>query len=277
MDYKNIDMNYKTMTFQSEKLKEHFHIGYEIILVTQGESVFKINDALCHFEKYSIVFINNLEKHEMQTLKLPYSRYMAIIDADFFDNIIKDSVLLSIFKIRPKGFKNGFKLKKEHVDSIEEIFYQLSLIHSKKQEFWQIEFNALLSKLIVLIYRNYKEHFPIQNIDKAEKRIFDIQSYIDENFKKELSLESLSSQFYLNRYYLAHLFKEVTGFTVKQYILLKRIAFAKNELYFTDKSITEIAFDSGFNSQSNFIRIFQKKEGITPLQFRMYYRKNYLG
>jgi AraC-like DNA-binding protein len=274
MNYKNIDMNYKTLTFQSENLKEHFHVGYEIILVTQGESVFTINDQACHFEKYSIVFINNLERHKMQPLKLPYSRYMAIIDADFFDSIIQDPVLLSIFKVRPKGFKNGFKLKKEHVDSIEKIFYQLSVIYSKKQEFWQIEFNALLSKLIVMIYRNYREYFPIQSINKAEKRVFDIQGFIDENFKKEISLESLSAQFYLNRYYLAHIFKEVTGFTIKQYILLKKIAFAKNELYFTDKSITEIALDTGFNSQSNFIRIFQKKEGITPLQFRMNYRKN---
>ncbi|WP_074463595.1 helix-turn-helix transcriptional regulator [Cellulosilyticum sp. I15G10I2] len=101
-----------------------------------------------------------------------------------------------------------------------------------------------------------------------------MQSYIDEHFKTEPSLELLALLFFLDKYYLAHLFKDITSFTIKQYILLKKIAFAKNELHFTNKSITEISLDAGFNSQSNFIRIFQKKEGMTPLQYRIYYRKN---
>ncbi|TCT15524.1 helix-turn-helix protein [Natranaerovirga pectinivora] len=79
---------------------------------------------------------------------------------------------------------------------------------------------------------------------------------------------------FLDKYYLLHTFKEVTGFTIKQYILLKRIAFAKNQLYYTDKNITAISIDSGFNSQSNFIRLFKKKEGITPLQFRIIIKKH---
>ncbi|SMP51209.1 helix-turn-helix domain-containing protein [Anoxynatronum buryatiense] len=273
MEHNRIDMNYRTLTAQNQGLSDHFHIGYEMILVTEGESVFTINDQIRHFNTHSLIFINNLEKHRMQTYKTPYSRYIVIIEADYFDSVMKDPALLSIFKIRPKDFKNGFQLRTEDVQPIQQLFETLSAIHQKKEEFWQIEFTGLLSQLMVLLYRGYRQYFPIQNIDKAERRIFEIQAFIDEHFKKPISLEFLAEEFYVNKYYLAHSFKEVTGFTIKQYILLKKIAFAKNELYFTEKSMTEVAMDSGFNSQSHFIRMFQQKENKTPLQFRKHYRK----
>ena len=273
MEHKLIDMNYRTLMAQNQGLSDHFHTGYEMILVTEGESVFTINEQTCHFDTHSLVFINNLEKHRMQTCKTPYSRYILIIEADYFDSVMKDPSLLSIFKNRPKNFNNGFQLEPEDVGPILQVFKDLSAIHNKQDEFWQIEFTALLSQLMVRLFRGYRPFFPIQNIDKTEKRIFEIQAFIDEHFKKPISLEFLADEFFVNKYYLAHSFKEITGFTIKQYIILKRIAFAKNELYFTEKSITEVAMDSGFNSQSHFIRMFRQKESLSPLQFRKHFRK----
>lgn len=267
-----IEMDFKTSPFQVNGLKEHFHNGYEILFITEGKSNFTINNRSYTFQKNSIVFINNLEKHKMNLTSKRYSRYMIIIDSDFFDSVIKDPTLLSIFKIRSQSFINGIQLKNEHVAMFEEHFRDLNVIYQKKDQFWQIEFNASLSKFMVLLYRNYTTHFPITNIGKAEERVLKIQTYIDENFRKDISLESISSLFFINKFYLAHSFRDVIGFTIKQYIILKKIAYAKNELYFKDNSITEIAMESGFNSHSNFIRIFQKKEGMTPLQFRKYYR-----
>ncbi|MGO1369092.1 MAG: helix-turn-helix domain-containing protein [Senegalia sp. (in: firmicutes)] len=57
-------------------------------------------------------------------------------------------------------------------------------------------------------------------------------------------------------------------------MFLKRITCAKDELYCTDNHITNIPLNSGFNSQSNFIRLFKKKESIIPLKFRKYYRES---
>ncbi len=267
-----IELNYSTLTYKSGNLNEHYHNGYEIILITQGQSEFTINGSKSIFEKYSLVFINNLEKHKMRTIKLPYSRYMAILDASFLDNMIMDPILLSIFKVRPKSFEHGFNIKINDITIIEDYFYKLSIIYNNKDVFWQIEFNALFSNFLVFIYRNYKEHFPISSIDKNKDLILRVQSFIDDHYKQDLSLDLIASEFYIDKYYLSHLYKDITGFSIKQYILLKKIAYAKNELYYTDKSITQIAIETGFNSQSNFTRIFQKKEEVSPLQYRVKYR-----
>ncbi|MBC8590166.1 AraC family transcriptional regulator [Wansuia hejianensis] len=274
MNHHIIQMDYKTLTSETRGLKEHFHNGYEIIFITEGESNFTINDNIYTYGENSLLFLNNLEKHKMDLISTPYSRYMIIVDSDYLDNIIKEHILLSIFKNRTSKYKKGFNIKEEHLDFINKTLDDLINIFSKESEFWQIEFMSMLSILLVFLYRNYTDQFPISRIDKKEQRILDIQHFIDENFRKDISLDSIASEFFISKYYLSHSFKDVTGFTIKQYILLKRISYAKNQLYFTDNSVTDIAMDCGFNSQSSFIRTFGEKEGITPLQFRKYYRAN---
>ncbi|MBS4535064.1 helix-turn-helix transcriptional regulator [Clostridium sp. D2Q-14] len=272
MNYQNIDMNFTTLSSNKKGLKDHYHNGYELIFITEGNSKFVINGSNYDFSKNCLVFINNVEKHKMYPINTPYSRYMIIIDSDYLDSVIKEHALLSIFKIRPKNFNHGFNIRNEDAQVIKSLLNNLYNIYINKNILWHVEFISMLSSLLILIYRNYTKKFPIMNVRKPELRIFEIQRYIDKNFKKNITLDSISSDFYINKYYLSHSFKDITGFTIKQYILLNRIAHAKNQLYYTDNDITTIALNSGFNSQSNFIRLFKKKENTTPLQFRKHFK-----
>ena len=267
-----IDMNHKTLTSKISGLKEHYHAGYEMIFITEGKSEFTIEDKVFTYEKNSLLFLNDLEKHKMNPLDIPYSRYMVIVDSNYLDSIIKDNILLSIFKNRTNEDNNGFKIKEQHIEFITSTLEDLRGIFSNQSEFWEMEFMAELNILLVFLFRNYPEQFPINRIEKKEERILNVQSFIDANFKDDIHLDLLVDTFFISKYYLCHSFKEVTGFTINQYILLKRISYSKNLLYFTNKNVTEIALDCGFNSQSSFIRSFKQKEGRTPLQFRKYYR-----
>ena len=267
-----IDMNHKTLTSKTGGLKEHYHAGYEMIFITEGKSKFTIEDSTYTYEKNNLLFLNDLEKHKMNPLDTPYSRYMVIVDSNYLDSIVKDNILLSIFKNRTNKYNNGFKIKEQHIEFITNTSEDLMEVFSNESELWQIEFMAKLSVLLVFLYRNYPEQFPINRINKKEERMLNIQSFIDMNFKEDIDLNLLVDTFFISKYYLSHSFKEVTGFTIKQYILLKRISYSKNLLYFTNNSITDIALDCGFNCQSSFIRSFKQKEDRTPLQFRKYYR-----
>lgn len=271
MSNNKIHINFKTLTSPDDTQKIHYHNGYELIFITSGISDFYINSKNIVAKEGTIIFINNLEKHKMQPKTLPYSRYMIIIDSDFLDTFIEENILLSIFKIRKDSFIPNFKIKEKDIIIILNILDKLLKISEKKQEFWETEFMHTFSNLLIFIYRNYKEFFPLTNYSKSYKQILEVQSFIDKNFQEDITLELIANKFYINKYYLAHTFKEVIGFSIKQYIILKRISFSKNLLYYSDQSITSIAFESGFNSQSNFIKAFKKKESITPLQFRKKY------
>ncbi len=72
----------------------------------------------------------------------------------------------------------------------------------------------------------------------------------------------------LGRAYLTRIFKSITSFTVKEYLILCRIRNAKTLLQTTSLSITEIAARTGFGNITNFEKNFKSMTSMTPLQYR---------
>lgn len=92
--------------------------------------------------------------------------------------------------------------------------------------------------------------------------------YIDENYFSELSLENVSNASGLNKYYFCRLFKKACGIGFSEYLNLVRVSKAEKMLRKTDKTVLEIAFDTGFSSVSYFNSIFRKYRGCTPTACR---------
>lgn len=97
-------------------------------------------------------------------------------------------------------------------------------------------------------------------------------SYLDENFKRKVSLEELADKFFINKFYLTRLFKEHTGQTINEYIINKRITYAKSLLRFTGKSLEEIGEESGIGDAGYFSKTFTRIEGINPKDYRKLWR-----
>ena len=97
--------------------------------------------------------------------------------------------------------------------------------------------------------------------------------YIDTHVGETMSLESLSKQFYVSTYHLAHKFKDDVGCTVNQYILNRKLGEVQRRLVFTDDPIKEIAADCGYTSLQYFYSVFKKNVGCTPVEIRNYYNR----
>ena len=92
--------------------------------------------------------------------------------------------------------------------------------------------------------------------------------YIQENPEKKLTREEVAEYIHLNEDYFSRLFKEKTGYTVKDYIIKEKIKLAKELLATTNMSISIISLKTGFGNFSHFSRTFKKCEGITPNDYR---------
>jgi AraC-like DNA-binding protein len=103
-----------------------------------------------------------------------------------------------------------------------------------------------------------------------DERIQRITSYIDKNPSKKMTLDFFSEEYYINKYYLCHLFKKETGFTIIEYINNKRIILAK-KLMLENKSIIDSCYAAGFTDYPNFYKIFKRTTGVSP---REYIRSN---
>ena len=95
-----------------------------------------------------------------------------------------------------------------------------------------------------------------------------LMKYINENYKSEISLSSAARVLNMNSNYVSQLFKKEAGITFVHYITQKRLEDAKKLLLTTQKPLTDIALDVGFNDTFYFVKTFKKFVGMTPGQYR---------
>lgn len=95
-----------------------------------------------------------------------------------------------------------------------------------------------------------------------------LMKYINDNYREEISLTSAAQVLHMNSNYVSQLFKKEAGVTFVHYITQKRLEDAKELLVTTQKPLTDIALEVGFNDTFHFIKTFKKFTGMTPGQYR---------
>ncbi len=105
-------------------------------------------------------------------------------------------------------------------------------------------------------------------VNKVEK----IAIYVARNYARPITVSDIGEAVGLHPDYANAIFKKAFGRTLSDYVIAERISYAQRKLLTTDKTITEIAYDSGFNSIGRFNAAFQKINQCTPRSFRKRYR-----
>mgnify|MGYP002572450679 CR=1 FL=1 len=100
-----------------------------------------------------------------------------------------------------------------------------------------------------------------------DPKMEEILRYIAANLEGDLSVDALAARFYMSRYYLMHRFKEITGYTVHQYTVQKRLLRA-GELIREGVPVMKAAEQAGFPEYSTFLRAFQNTFHTSPKNFR---------
>ncbi len=99
-----------------------------------------------------------------------------------------------------------------------------------------------------------------------------LKRYIDQNYYKNLTVNSLASEFGYSRTHLLRLFKNKTGLSIEQYIIVARITNGKRLIENTELGLCEIASLVGYDNYSAFFKAFKKEIGISPLKYRQQYK-----
>ncbi|MDD6356331.1 MAG: AraC family transcriptional regulator [Oscillospiraceae bacterium] len=101
-----------------------------------------------------------------------------------------------------------------------------------------------------------------------EDSVHKVKEYILENLNESITVKSLAELVSMSSSHFSRIFKQQTGFSPYDYILISRLNRAKYLLQTTNMTIASIAYEVGFNSESNFIYFFTENEGISPGKFR---------
>ncbi|NLL06883.1 MAG: AraC family transcriptional regulator [Clostridiaceae bacterium] len=251
----------------------HNHSFYEIYLFLSGNVTYVIEGKAYKLRPKDILIINNQEIHKAIIKDgVPYERVVIWINPTFMKNLCSEkSNLLSIFD----ASSNKLNLIRPAPDISEEIYRiaeNLGIACVSSDFGNDLLKQAYFIELLVYLNRISKNPTHEKNISGVtyNDKISKIIDYINENLSKDMSLQALSSKFYLSKYHLLREFKKNTGYTIHRYTQQKRLIMAR-ELLRENKQITEVCNLCGFGDYSNFIRAFKKEFGMSP---KKYFKKN---
>lgn len=120
----------------------------------------------------------------------------------------------------------------------------------------------ILSKLLKKLTLSHKDSAPVQDLTQK------IITYIGQNFRENITLDSLAREFSVSKFYISHTFSEKIKISLPNYLALIRAEYAAGLIRTTNDSITNICNNSGFTSQSTFNRAFKRIYCMTPREYK---------
>lgn len=243
----------------------HFHDSYEIFWFVDGNAVYSVEGILYELEKDDIVITNMRELHApIFRGKERYERKIITIKPPFLSAFITDDFTpYAVFENRRLGQGNLIKASAAKSHGIHDIFLKVEGV----SELIRPEQIALAKAYLIEMLVKMSQIIENGEVDYSEnKKVSEIIKYINNNLPNDLSVENLGRMFYMNKFYLSHLFKRQTGFSIGDYIIHKRI-FKAQELITENVSLSHIPEQVGFSDYSNFYRSFKRTTGLSPREF----------
>lgn len=161
---------------------------------------------------------------------------------------------------------DGNLVKCKDAQHLEKLIFRV--FNTMKNEATANELNYSLD-----IYKIFTELLNPQALRKkgeisCEESVNLVKNYIADNLNEGLTVSKLAQKVNMSSSHFSRVFKQQTGFSPYDYILISRLNRAKYLLQVTDMTVSSIAYEIGFNSESNFIYFFTENEGISPGKFR---------
>lgn len=269
--YLNEDFLFFNLKDQNKNEFEfHYHDFNKIIVFISGDVTYIIEGKSYKLRPWDILLVCKNDLHlPIISPNIPYERIILWLNPLFLEGHNKDSSdLLSCFHLASEKKLSLIRLNSKHINSLKQNLSQINEETNSSTFGSTIYRNALFIEFMVKINRLYLG----MDIDKNNEdirydtRIEGILNFINSNLNMDISIEIISKEFYLNKYYLMHLFKKETGFTLYNYIQKKRLIKASS-LIKRGMLSGDVCQECGFGDYSCFVRAFKKEFGLSPKQY----------
>jgi AraC-like DNA-binding protein len=245
----------------------HCHNIYEIYYFIEGDVDYLVEGKQYHPTPHSIILLSPHVFHGVRVNSdKPYRRFAFHFHPDIL-HIERRNLLLSAF---PGHEKHSVKeVYYENTDAYRLFSFFEAFIDCSKQssaliqQLLPIYTEGLLAQLTIMS----QTLCPVQKNENISNTITDIITYLNDHLTEPITLDQLSDQFFISKYYLNRAFRKATGTTVGDYLIYKRVIFAQ-QLLINGYSAIEAAQKSGFNDYSAFYRAYRKHLGHSPVQDR---------
>lgn len=256
------------------KVKSHWHNYIELLFFNAGEASVYLAGKLYRAKKNDLVIINSRETHYIESND-PNTEYIVIqFDPEMLQMSSTVFALKYIIpfsgpeKKYPRLFNDELKLT-DIKQKVENIYKE----HTNGEYAYELAVQGNIIMLFLDIVRVWHKYgidieSDIHIKDRDLEWLNKAMSFIEDNYSQDISAKDVAKVCLMSYNYFTTRFKKLLGRSFSGYLNSVRLRHAENALISTDKSITEIAYDSGFSSTSYFISMFSKHKNITPQNYR---------
>lgn len=250
------------------EFKWHYHPEYELTFIVKGNGMRLVGDSYLPFQAGDLVLLGSGIPHTWESDINSHETVAAVViqfSEDFIANFMNSEAFYTIKKLLQASIRGLFFPSPLAKD----IELQMSTIAAEKGV---KQITALLNVLNDVAFQNHQTlaspFYSPKNSKENETRINTVFNYIKQNVASTILLEQAAASVHLTTGAFCKFFKRMTGKTFSDYVNEIRIGNACSLITQTDKTIAQIALESGFENQTYFNRVFLKKKECTPKQFR---------
>lgn len=236
----------------------HWHDCFEIELVLQGTAQQILNGECYSMSPGVIYLLNPTDFHSITT------EGATVYNIMFNEEMLDEAVLQKILSIDKNII---FHLNEREMRTTEFMISQMLYEFENNTQFSDAVIENLMECLFIMILR--KCDFEADESSNAEHdAIRKSVLYLHSHFRENPSLAQLAEIAGFNKNYFSGLFHAATGKTYKEYINTLKLEHAKKLALTSNIPVTEICYAAGFNSLTNFLRVFKNEYGISPAAMR---------
>ena len=256
----------------------HNHVVQELNFVEHAKGVKRIvGDSAEVIDDFDLVLITSPDLEHVWEQNRCRSEEIREITIQFDFDMSEDGFFgrNPFFSIR-KMMNEARKGLCFPLDAIMRVYPLLDSLSTVKDGFYAVQ------QFLAILYELSKCHgartlasssYAKIAVEDDSRRILKVKNFISENYRDELRLAALADIAGMSPSAFSRFFKLRTGRNLSEYIIDIRLGYASRMLVDTARSISEIAYECGFNNLSNFNRIFKKKKACSPSEFRENYHK----
>ena len=257
---------------RAQKLDYHYHEFDKLILFLSGKVTYVVEGVTYFLKPWDILLVqHNLIHKPIIDPSEPYERIVVWLGRDWLSARSDDTLTLDrcFDTVREQGF-HLLRCDAEHRLRYMQTIQQLEEALGSAEYGAERMADILCQQLLIDVNRDIlRSRTAAEAPDsyRVDPKMEEILKYITSHLEGPLSVDILAKQFYMSRYYLMHRFKDVTGYTVHQYISQKRLLRA-GELIRDGMPVMKAAEQAGYTEYSTFLRAFQNTVHMSPREFR---------
>ena len=247
---KALDRKYSVST-------QHYHPHYEIYYMKEGNCRYFIDDRSYSVETGDIIFVPKGIIHRVNYSTDLHSRLLLNFTAEYVPEHI-----LALIPEKKYVFRS-----KEIMRNIEILFYKIEAEYNNPDHFTEELLKCFTIEMLYLILRHPGN--TETSSETGNDMINDIINYMKENYVNDIKLSTVAKLKSVSPEHLSRTFKKCTGLGFNEYITLLRLRRAEEMIKTEpDMTISEIAYECGFNDGNYFSYKFKKMYGVSPIKLR---------